>query len=387
MASLLARHQSTCSLGRVVRPPEAEGCDCQPAYYVAVHLPGQNTVRERVGKDKKTAMRALAKYQVQEDEGGFEAIRSIKFAAWGDQWLDRLEGPKAGTVDGYRSSIEWAKRIFGRQNVRQVSITDLTNMLGEMRAAGLSPSTQAKHLRVLYGCFESAIANGYTRRNPVTKLPRNERPDKTEGGERQEAAFFTVEELPRLFSEIPEGLYRTFCAFAYRTGMRFGELAALVWGDIDWTNRTIHVSRSYRQGRISSPKNRRRRDVPVTWETLELLERWADECGNPDKDILVFPGGREDGFLDNATVGRMLYSAMARAGVPRECPEGRARGVKRNFHSFRHTFAKQALEGGRPIFWLSQHLGHSSVAVTDGAYGHIEAKAAQREVDALTFTV
>jgi integrase len=78
---------------------------------------------------------------------------------------------------------------------------------------------------------------------------------------------------------------------------------------------------------------------------------------------------------------------MARAGVPRECPEGRARGVKRNFHSFRHTFAKQALEGGRPIFWLSQHLGHSSVAVTDGVYGHIEAKAAQREVDALEYTV
>ncbi len=50
---------------------------------------------------------------------------------------------------------------------------------------------------------------------------------------------------------------------------------------------------------------------------------------------------------------------------------------------FRHSFAKVALEGGRPIAWLSRHLGHSSVSITDGVYGHFERSAKKREVEAM----
>jgi hypothetical protein len=46
---------------------------------------------------------------------------------------------------------------------------------------------------------------------------------------------------------------------------------------------------------------------------------------------------------------------------------------KRTFHSFRHTFAKRALEWrARQITWLSRHLGHSSLKVTTDIYGHWE---------------
>jgi integrase len=45
---------------------------------------------------------------------------------------------------------------------------------------------------------------------------------------------------------------------------------------------------------------------------------------------------------------------------------------KRTFHSFRHTFAKRALESGAQITWLSRHLGHSTLKVTTDIYGHWE---------------
>jgi integrase len=78
---------------------------------------------------------------------------------------------------------------------------------------------------------------------------------------------------------------------------------------------------------------------------------------------------------------------MDRAGIPRECPEGRARELKRNVHSLRHTFAKRALEGGRSLFWLSRYLGHSDTSVTDKVYGHLEADRSRQEVDELTHIV
>lgn len=57
---------------------------------------------------------------------------------------------------------------------------------------------------------------------------------------------------------------------------------------------------------------------------------------------------------------------MKRAEIPREGPTGE----KRTFHSFCHTFARIALEHGADPTWLQRHLGHSSLAVTVGIYGH-----------------
>ena len=65
---------------------------------------------------------------------------------------------------------------------------------------------------------------------------------------------------------------------------------------------------------------------------------------------------------------RHLYPAMAAAGIQRVGPTQE----KRTFHSFRHTFAKRALESGAQITWLSRHLGHSSLKVTTDIYGHWE---------------
>jgi integrase len=42
-----------------------------------------------------------------------------------------------------------------------------------------------------------------------------------------------------------------------------------------------------------------------------------------------------------------------------------------------------ALENGRPLAWVSRHLGHSSVAITDRVYGHYARAAQKREIEAL----
>jgi integrase len=59
----------------------------------------------------------------------------------------------------------------------------------------------------------------------------------------------------------------------------------------------------------------------------------------------------------------MTYAQIQRVGPTQE---------KRTFQSFRHTFAKRALESGAQITWLSRHLGHSSLKVTTDICGHWE---------------
>jgi integrase len=372
MASLQLRHQKGCALGDTFRAVgNRDGCNCSPTFYVFVHQGGKLT-KEKVGKNEKAAQRRKDKLQVQEDEGTFEALKNIKFEKWADQWTASLER-KTTTIRSYETTMNFAKKAFGWKNVRAVSLADISNLNALMREAGASESTRGKHLRVLHACFASAVAHDYGGMNPVKKLPKSEKPSVVH----REAAYFTNDELPRLFAAIPDGLYRVFFETALKAGMREGELVALTWGDVDLVGGTISVRASFTEGELTTPKNRRSRKADVSADVVELLGAWWGECGKPEDDVLVFPGSRSGVFLHDGVIRWNLYDAMEKAGVPREGPTGE----RRTFHSFRHTYAKRALETGRAIFWLSRQLGHSSVNVTTERYGHWEASERKREAE------
>jgi integrase len=263
----------------------------------------------------------------------------------------------------YRSTIRYATEAFGGVPVRRLRTAHLAKLNELLKERKLSPSTRAKHLRVLNACLASAMEHGYA--GQVPKLPKAERPRPT----RKEAAYFANDEVPRLFAQVGDGVYRVLFLTALKTGMRLGELCALAWADVDLVEAVIRVRRTHTDGHLSAPKNHESRDVDLTADLVETLGQWWGECAKPADDCLVFPGEKESGYLCPTTVlRRELYPALKRAEVPRVGPTGE----KRTFHSLRHTFAKRALENGRRITWLSRHLGHSSLKVTTDVYGHFE---------------
>ena len=204
---------------------------------------------------------------------------------------------------------------------------------------------------------------GFADSNPVRRLPPAQRPRP----ERKEAAYFENAELPGLFAHLSGEPYRSVCLVALKTGMRQGELFGLKWADVDLEQAVVRVRRTYTGGAIGSPKNRERRDVDLISDVVDVLKRLrADERHDPTG--LVFHDGCQNYLSPFVLLRRYLYPAMEGAGIPRIGPTEE----KRTFHSFRHTFAKRALESGAEITWLSRHLGHSSLKVTTDIYGHWE---------------
>jgi integrase len=312
MPSLQARHSDNCALARPWTPfaEPIDGCTCSdgPLYYVVVRE-GDQSHKEPVGRDRHQAEVALHQLAVDIENGDYRPRLHIGFDDWADRWLASLER-KPSTVGSYRST-----RCTRQECVR------------------ITPAQR----------------------------PRPER---------KEAAYFENDELSRLFHDLCDEPYRTFSLVALKTGMRQGELLALRWCDVDLKDAVIRVRRSYRFGGVSTPKNRERRDVDLISDVVDLLTQWrARSASGRDGESLVFKADVGNRFLSpTVLLRRQLYPAMARAGIPRTGPTHEVR----TFHSFRHTFAKRALENGAQITWLSRHLRHSTLKVTTDIYGHWE---------------
>jgi integrase len=368
MASLQAKHTPRCALGRTWTPfnNAMAGCTCSdgPAYYAVVRS-GGHAHREVVGRDRHQAEVALLRVQDSVEDGDFRPRPNIGFSDWADRWLDSLER-KPSTVASYRSTIVYAKEVFGGLRVRRIGPEQVARFNKILRERDCSASTRAKHLRVLGACLQAAVFYRYAASNPVRELPPAQRPRP----ERKEAAYFENEELPRLFAYFYDEPYRTLCLVALKTGMRQGELLGLRWCDVDLDQGVVRVRRSYTGGMLGTPKNRERRDVDLISDVVELLAGMRGEWGSANGgESLVFPGDDGRRFLTpSVLLRRELYPAMARAGIQRVGPTQE----RRTFHSFRHTFAKRALESGAQVTWLSRHLGHSSLKVTTDIYGHWE---------------
>jgi integrase len=379
MASLQARHSRSCALGRpwttFVQATKQQGCTCTPLYHVALRHDGK-LIREPVGHNRREAERALDARRGDVARRTYRVLADVRFDEWADRWLDGFTG-KQNTKRVYDGTLVYAKRAFGRSKVRDLAVSDVRRFLDlirsentERRSRGCKPedgpppevsaATLAKHLRQLGACLQAAIAEGYASDNPVRRLHKTARPKVA----KSRPAYYTDEELARLWHELTgRPVMLALCKTALGTGLRFGELAALRWSDVDLLNRELHVARAYVEGiGEQPPKSNEPRTVDLTPQAATVLEDWYVESGD---DGLVF--GREDGghLTPSYVTPQVLYPALKRAGIPRLGERGR----KRDFHSFRHTFARLALEGGAEITWVQKQLGHSSITLTVDTYG------------------
>jgi hypothetical protein len=157
---------------------------------------------DRVGKNRKTAERALRKINVQIDDDVFEPQLNIRFEVWGPRWRESLER-KETTKDGYRGTIAYAVEVFREVQVRRLRPAHLARLNEQMKERKLSASTRAKHT--------SASSTRVCRRRWSTgtrrrcrSCRRGERPRAT----KREAAYFTNDEIPRLFEQVPDGVYQ-----------------------------------------------------------------------------------------------------------------------------------------------------------------------------------
>ena len=151
------------------------------------------------------------------------------------------------------------------------------------------------------------------------------------------------------------GTMHDLILLALNTGLRFGELIAVSWENINFNSQILTVSSAISRGKLGSPKNNKARNIPLNRAAIEMLKRRKTTS---DKNNLVFPN----------SIGKYLIQEGCRKLLHKLCQKAGLRKI--GWHTLRHTFASHLAENGVPMRSIQELLGHSDTSTTM-RYAHL----------------
>lgn len=198
---------------------------------------------------------------------------------------------------------------FGESPLDEITTAKVQVYVADKVKAGLSARTVTNTVHVLRRLMGYAATNNLIESNPLTSVsaPRQE-PESTR------VRYLTPEQLQQLIEATPPA-WRVLVATACLTGLRKGEQLALRYDtDIDFEHRTIRVSKTIRNGVVSSPKTSWSVGViPMPDSLVPLLQERRRKVADPDGFVFC----RKDGSpLPSHLPNAILTKALEAAGLP-----------------------------------------------------------------------
>lgn len=272
------------------------------------------------------------------------------------------------TQSGYE--VAWRRRV--RESFGDRPLSALTTWEIESAAAAwqVKDSTNRDALACLSAIMRAAVKAALIPVNPCKGVQLVKPAESDPTGRALNRA-----EVGRLFAVLPQsGPYRAFIACLLYTGMRFGEVAALLVSDCDFDRRVIKVSKTASPGRtgelrVGPTKNGKVRMVAIPDQLLPFV---VNACAGKVATARVFPGPR-GGTLTSKNLSRAVKWARIREQV-KAFPEDQP---PLHWHDLRHTNATMLFLAGSSAPDVMAQLGHSSLQVTQ-LYANTKADAAMR---------
>jgi integrase len=183
---------------------------------------------------------------------------------------------------------------------------------------------------------------------------------------RSRASFHDFDGYERLVEEARQRGWRThlIVLLGGEAGLRCGEMVALHWSDVDFTNGQLCVRHSDWRGQLTAPKNGRIRYVPMTARLAAALREYRHLRGPR---VLC----KDDGCpLSRQSAWTRVWRAVRQADVPT--------GV----HILRHTFCSHLAMRGAPGKAIQELAGHQELGTTS-RYMHLSPAARESAIKLL----
>ena len=331
---------------------------------------GKRIIKNVLGKTQAEVKAKLAK--ALEDSKELDIVRTDEYtvAEWLRLWYELYAEPnvRPTTAASYRRNIE----LHVIPHIGDIKLNRLTSRElqkfykdllenGRLREAqkeknpGLSNSTVRGIHMMLHNALDRAVRERLILRNPTEDciIPKLEK---------KEMKILHPEDIKAYLASADRRGVLPMFYLELVSGVRKGELVALLWDDLDIERRTISVSKQAlsRPGGeivVNRPKTENSiRAISIPPEAVDLLvEEHQKHPDNP----YMFPSPKTGEMYYPDSVVNLHKKLLQDAGL------GHIR-----FHDLRHTFATMALQNGVDVKTVSAMLGHYDAGFTLRTYTH-----------------
>lgn len=382
--------------------------------YQAIYRDEENKQRSAgIYLRKDDAKSALARVTVDLEKGAWVDPKRTKTTvrAYSEQWLagKQVAASTRAKLDGQlRREI---LPVWGEHQLREVRTTACREWVARMTER-LQPETVRGVVQTFRSLLGDAVTDGYLPNNPV-RLGRGDLPRLTPSAK----FFMSPGQLAALIANTHPH-YRMLVHLTAWTGLRWGEVSALRWQDIDLEDATVSVVQAASRGEkhvlyYGPPKNEAsRRTISLDRETAHLLRKhklavsghrtWLAFRTPTNKAIStgyfrskVWNPACVKTFAGGATgLERSCPTCEAPAGQPCMGRQGGARypiaphkprfeAILPSFHDLRHSHISHLLASGVDPVTVAKRAGHASPLMTLNVYGQLRPDHVQVVNDAI----
>ena len=248
------------------------------------------------------------------------------------------EQMKSTTLRDYKCSMNLhILPHFGNMPIRSITAAEVDDFTRTLKC---SPKRINNILIPLRSLFKMAKKKGYVSENimfDVDNLKFDE-PD---------IYPLSIDQVKSFLENVCQH-YRPFFTAAFFTGMRFGEMAALKWKNVDLKRGLIYVRETRVNNEEGRPKTKKsKRDIDILPPVHQAL---LDQKKITGTDDYVFRDSSGNLFTTDHARRVIWTPALQKAEIG-----------YRPMMQTRHTFATMMIDAGEDLGWVQRMLGHSSL--------------------------
>jgi integrase len=281
-----------------------------------------------------------------------EGKESPMFGELAQEWIKIKEKEiKSSTLRDYRSSMNY--RILpklGDTPIDALGYLDIKRFIASLTCSGKRLKNVLVPMREV---FNFAYRSGFIEKDPMrlVESPKVSKPD---------IQPLSMEEI-NLFLEKVSTRYKNFFIAAFFTGMRFGEMSALKWKNVDFKLGVIKVRETRVKGEEGRPKTKKAvRDIAMLHPVVEVLRDQRKRTMG--KSEYVFLNQYHRPLFPGSVNEHVWKPALRKAGLE-----------VRRLYETRHTFATLMLDAGELPRWVQKMMGHETLQmIHDRYYSYIK---------------